>query len=109
MPDDDGSKYSVFPYLEIKDFINVFGDFYSYNETKMKAFTKLEMKVDFYAVEKAALANAEAEFDAGFTEYTCVIADNSEANTILSFSSKTKEELLADFISANPVIDEDFY
>mmetsp|Transcript_29430 Transcript_29430/g.44553 ORF Transcript_29430/g.44553 Transcript_29430/m.44553 type:complete len:380 (+) Transcript_29430:274-1413(+) len=103
----DEDKFSIFPYIDISDYVNILGDYYSFNETKMKAWTKLEIKIDYLELEKTALVNAEAIVATYTDEVDCEIDDVETTST--EFSLKSKEELLADFVSGVTVYDAAFH
>ena len=51
----DGDNYSVFPYIDITDSVFLMGDYFNTDYTQMKAYTKLQLKLDYYNVLAGAL------------------------------------------------------
>ena len=47
--------YTIFPKMDILSDINIMGDYNSQNYSNMKAYTQLELKADFFEIEKQAL------------------------------------------------------
>lgn len=47
--------YTIFPKMDILKDISIMGDYHSQNYSNMKAYTKLELKADFYEIQKQAL------------------------------------------------------
>jgi hypothetical protein len=52
----DEDNYSVFPYLDITNNVFLMGDYFSTDYTQMKAYTKVQLKLDYYNVLAGALA-----------------------------------------------------
>ena len=44
--------YTIFPQMDILSNISIMGDYHSQNYSNMKAYTQLELKADFYEIEK---------------------------------------------------------
>lgn len=44
--------YTIFPKMDILADINIMGDYNSQNYSNMKAYTQLELKADFFEIEK---------------------------------------------------------
>mmetsp|Transcript_19488 Transcript_19488/g.33121 ORF Transcript_19488/g.33121 Transcript_19488/m.33121 type:complete len:105 (+) Transcript_19488:888-1202(+) len=91
------------------------GDYFSDDYSKMKAYSRFEMKIDLEEVEKEVFARVEEflnkdTYDAGglvMLEANCLPADDPPAVQYL-YGSKTKEEILDAFTLQAPVINSEF-
>ena len=51
---DDSDPWGVFPHINIADQINIIGDYFDTDYSKMKSSTKFEIKADFYKIQMDA-------------------------------------------------------
>jgi hypothetical protein len=61
---EDADEYSIFPQLKIQDDIHLIGNYFSTDYSKLKSYTKLELKVDMLEVYLEAQKRINEAYEA---------------------------------------------
>ena len=103
--------YTIFPKMDILKDISIMGDYHSQNYSNMKAYTKLELKADFYEIQKQALNKTNFWLE-GITNMTTSTVSKYNCSAALARAPTYHEErtdtLLTNFRGQFQTIDAAF-
>lgn len=97
----DSTNLAMTPQLNISDYIKVMGEYITEEPGSMKAFTKLEIKVDLFELYLEAFARVDEYITWRKGKYGQVIVDKClvpEEEEELTYHEKIEEKLLKEYL-----------